>query len=196
MTIESPPAPHVGPPGRRVHIIGAAGSGKTFLAAALAKALNVQHVQLDRLAFTPRHDIVAWPQRYAAAVSLAVGPGWICEGIYLGWTEPLLAAADTIVWLDLPWWTSTRRIVSRHARNSLRGENEWKGVRLLLRFLWSTRLYYLGPAGEPAEEHADELNSRRMVMAALAPYHAKVTRCRNRGEVAALIARLSFASAQ
>jgi hypothetical protein len=193
MTIESPAAPHLGP---RVHIVGAAGSGKTFLAAALARALDVEHVQLDRLAFTREHDIVAWPKRYAAAVSLAAGPGWVCEGIYLGWTEPLLAAADTIVWLDLPWRTSTRRIVSRHIRNSLRGDNQWKGVRLLLRFLWSTRLYYLGPAGQPGEEHTDESNSRRMMMAALAPYQTKVVRCRNRDEVAALIARLSVACAQ
>lgn len=185
-----------GPACRRVHVIGAAGSGKTFLAAALSAGLGAEHHDLDRVALrraagagqvTP----VPWPQRRAAADEVAERSRWVTEGIYLGWTEPLIAAADLVVWLDVPWWLATYRIIVRHVRRSLRGDNEWKGIRLLLRFLWTTRNYYLGPGGDAAREHADTAIDRRMTVMALAPYAAKTVRCHGRRDVTSILHRIS-----
>jgi adenylate kinase family enzyme len=178
----------------RIHVVGAAGSGKTYLAAALAAALAADHYELDRVAMRRCGDemqvtLVPWPERCAAAAEIAERPRWVTEGIYLGWTEPLFAAADLIVWLDIPWWQATWRITARHARKSLRGENEWKGIRLLLRFLWSTRRYYLGPGGNPNREHDDGATDRRMTAAALAPYSDKVIRFRSGRNIVSSISR-------
>ncbi|MFI7635170.1 hypothetical protein [Nonomuraea sp. NPDC049400] len=176
----------------RIHVVGAAGSGKTYLAAAIAAALTADHHELDRVAIRRNGDgrqvaPVPWPERRAAAAEIAERPRWVTEGIYLGWTEPLFAGADLIVWLDIPWWQATWRITGRHLRKSLRGENEWKGIRLLLRFLWSTRRYYLGLGGDPNREHDDGATDRRMTAAALAPHAVKVMRIRHGRDIASSI---------
>ncbi|TCC36309.1 hypothetical protein [Kribbella speibonae] len=178
---------------QRIHVVGAAGSGKTYVAAGLAAALSTDHHELDRVAMRRSDDhttvtLVPWPERRAAVAEIAARPDWVTEGIYLGWTEPLFAAADLIVWLDIPWWQATWRVISRHVQKSLRGENEWKGIRLLLRFLWSTRRYYLGPGGIPSQEHEDAATDHRMTVAALMPYAGKVVRFRHGRDIVSNIA--------
>lgn len=179
----------------RVHVVGAAGSGKTYLATAVSTALGLGRHELDLLTSRPTLNgrgpaPATWQQRRTAAAALAQQPAWVTEGIYLGWTEPLLERADLVVWLDVPWWRATWRILSRHARRSWHRDNEWKGLRLLLRFLWSTRRYYRGPGGVVTSDHDDALTDRRMTRTALAPYTAKVRRCRSSRDVAAVLAEL------
>lgn len=179
----------------RVHVVGAAGSGKTYLATAVATTLGLGHHELDLLTSRPTADgrrpaQTTWQQRRMAAAALAQQPAWVTEGIYLGWTEPLLERADLVVWLDVPWWRATWRILSRHARRSWHRDNEWKGIRLLLRFLWSTRRYYRGPGGAVTSEHDDALTDRRMTRTALAPYTPKVRHCRSSRDVVAVLAEL------
>src|SRR5205823_9251445 len=70
-------------------------------------------------------------------------PAWVTEGTMLGWSDPLLRAADRIVWLDIPWRVALWRMLLRHVRAELAGNNRHPGWRRLFRFLWYTRKYYL-----------------------------------------------------
>ena len=45
-----------------------------------------------------------------------------------------LELADAIVWLDLPWYVSMPRIVTRHIKLSWAGTNRHPGIIKLLRF--------------------------------------------------------------
>jgi adenylate kinase family enzyme len=105
----------------RIHIIGGPGSGKSTLANQLGEALDLPVHALDNLAyegpeFNPR------PREYSAehALELAAQPQWITEGVFLGWTDPLLQRADVIIWVDyLSWRSAAARITLRTLGHAL-----------------------------------------------------------------------------
>jgi hypothetical protein len=104
--------------GRRILVVGVAGSGKTTMALALGARLGVPAIHLDNVADAdgqvdpsilhappgefPDHPFVPRPldERVRIAESIAVQPAWVAEGSFIEWTDPLQDAADTIVWLD------------------------------------------------------------------------------------------------
>ena len=121
---------------------------------------------------------------------IAAEPAWVTEGIFLWWTDDLLWSPELIVWLDLPWRIAARRIVARHARASLAGVNRHRDLRGLARFLRSTWAYYHGPPRPPAAPDDDDVTSRAATARRLAPYAAKVVRCRRPAEVTVFLAAL------
>jgi adenylate kinase family enzyme len=115
---------------RRVNVKGTSGSGKTTFGAELARRLGVPYVELDALHHGPN-----WAEptaeEFRARVREAMdaaADGWVLDGNYevkLG--DTVLAAADTIVWLDLPLGVKLRR-VWRRTRQRIRDDIElWNG---------------------------------------------------------------------
>jgi hypothetical protein len=152
-----------------VHIIGGMGTGKTHLARRLAAALDAPLYEMDLGV-----DTDAVVQR----------PSWVTEGIYLWAIDPLLGAADAIVWLDLPYRTCLRRIIVRHATASLRGTNRHKGLRNLWSFASGSRAYWKTAAPQAPKGPTDYgALSRVQTMATLAPHEAKVHRFANQLDV-------------
>jgi adenylate kinase family enzyme len=98
----------------RIAIIGSPGAGKSTLARRLGRKLKIQVVHLDR-----NFWLSGWKQK-----PLAVRIGflqdcvrkrqWIIEGTYLDSSEPRLDAADTIIFLDIPFFICLYRIIKRH----------------------------------------------------------------------------------
>jgi adenylate kinase family enzyme len=163
---------------RRIHIIGGAGSGKTTLAGQLAARLDLPAYDLDAVAYEhgagQKRSLDA---RRAGVYVIANQPGWIVEGGYLWWTEPLVAAADVVIWIDLPWPIAAWRVIKRHLRASLTGTNKHRGVRKLFRFVRWTRRYYTSTSVQPAPDD-DTAMSRAATAAMLRPYMGKVVQCR------------------
>ena len=131
-------------------MVGTTGSGKTTVAAALARARGLPHVELDALHWEPHWqeaDTAVFQGRVRAALD-AAPDGWVVDGNYLTTVEPLTAAAaDTLVFLDLPLPLILARVLRRTVRRWVSREELWSGNRehlhsLLTRdslLLWAVR---------------------------------------------------------
>jgi adenylate kinase family enzyme len=138
---------------RRIVVKGTSGAGKSTFAAELARRLGVAYVELDALHHGPNWSAPT-PEAFRAQVrgALAATPeGWVVDGNYdskLG--ETVVAAADTIVWLDLPLALKLRRLW-RRSRHRIRYDVElWNGNRESWRgvvfgrdslFVWTIRAH-------------------------------------------------------
>lgn len=120
---------------RKIHIIGAPGSGKTTLAQDISSRLHIPHYELE---------CMDWEREKLIAV--AEQPAWITEGIFLIITEPMLYHADCIVLLEVSWPVAAWRMLRRHIWNSLRGQQRYPGIdgiRSLIKLMKDTRRYIL-----------------------------------------------------
>jgi adenylate kinase family enzyme len=118
---------------RRVNVKGTSGSGKSTFAAELARRLDLPYIELDALHHIGPNWTEATAEELRARVRAAMDAapdGWVIDGNYevkLG--DTVIGAADTIVWLDLPLWLKTRRLLRRtHERIRNRVEL-WGGNR-------------------------------------------------------------------
>jgi len=130
--------------------------------------LAVPHYDLDGVAFVDEH----WTMRPAAEregmiVEILAEPSFVTEGGFIGWTEPLFAAADHILWLDPPLRTLISRHVSRH------GQHLW---RLVDHLRFQMLMYMRRPGAGPAKFDRDL--TRRGIEGALRPWASKVFRLR------------------
>lgn len=98
---------------RRVLIIGSGGAGKSTLAERLAKRTGLPLIHLDSLfwhaGWIPTPD-AEWD---AVVDELITRDAWIMDGNYGRTLHTRLAAADTVIFLDMPRLTCLWRIIKR-----------------------------------------------------------------------------------
>ena len=101
-------------------MIGTSGSGKTTVAEALARILEVPYICNDAIIWGPNWQPVPRDAVYQEIEEATRGDYWTFDGnLNLNNAEDLLILerCDTIVWLDLPrrevWWQITRRTIER-----------------------------------------------------------------------------------
>jgi adenylate kinase family enzyme len=168
----------------RIAIVGTSASGKTTLAKALSRALQVPHIELDAINWLPD-----WKERghedFREKVAGAIrGERWIVDGNYSRVQDLVLARSTAVVWLNLPFRLVFFRMLRRIFRRSLTREELWQGNRetLLRHFftrksmlLWVVKTYgknkrkYHRLFGNPdlAQVRKIELKSPREVAAFL-----------------------------
>jgi adenylate kinase family enzyme len=116
-------------PGRRICVVGTTGSGKTTTARAIAQRLKLPHIELDALFWDQDWTPVAeevFQERIKTAVAMS---GWVVDGNYSR-TRPLIwPHADSVVYLDYPFWTVFSQLLWRTLQRSLRDEELWAGNR-------------------------------------------------------------------
>ncbi len=114
--------------GSRIIVTGNSSTGKSTLAAQLAEALGLAMVELDALFWRPNWQDPD-PEEFRAAVRQALAEadrGWVVAGNYSARTADITwAAADTVVWLDLPLRVSIPRILKRSWTRSRSQELLW-----------------------------------------------------------------------
>ncbi len=109
-------APAHSPLGKKILLWGR--GGKSTLALALSHQLQLPRLEMDAVAWLP-----GWQERdreeFVAIIDRFVEDnpdGWVIDGQYGITLDKALRAADTVIWLDLPFWTVYRRMVRRSLR--------------------------------------------------------------------------------
>lgn len=111
---------------RRILIAGVSGTGKTTLAQRIAPIAGTPHTEIDGLYHG--RDWVPRAQFLDDVRALVARDAWTTEWQYAA-ARPILAEnADLLVWLDLPFLTTTLpRVIRRTLRRRLRREELWNG---------------------------------------------------------------------
>jgi len=111
----------------RIHIIGAPGSGKSYLARELARRYSLPHCQLDDLHWKNEDGSYgnkrSLEERAALLANVIGKPAWVIEGVYYKWLQPSFEAADAIVILAPGSVTRSWRLVRRHFSPNGRQQN-------------------------------------------------------------------------
>jgi adenylate kinase family enzyme len=156
-------------PPTRILIVGGPGTGKTVLAQRLGSRLSAPVIGLDALAHAPGSSrTLDLPERLTAVRAVAEQSRWVCEGVYLDWTDELAHRAEVVVWLDLAPWRAMSRIVRRHVASTFHGQNRYPGLPRLVRFLWAAAAYFTdrpAPSGPNGGEPVSRGSTRNWVRA-------------------------------
>lgn len=102
---------------KKIMICGSIGAGKTTLAKALSKKLNIAHTELDSVYWLP-----GWQMRPAEQMQELINKTtsvdrWIICGNFNAFKELTRDRADTIIWLDYPFLICFWQALKRSIRN-------------------------------------------------------------------------------
>lgn len=112
--------------GRRIIVVGPSCSGKTTLAAELARRIGCPFVELDALFWKPGWTPPPDDEFRESLVKAHSGDAWVSAGNYLRHTQHLTwPLADTIIWLDFPLHVTTTRVLARSWRRWRSRELLW-----------------------------------------------------------------------
>jgi len=141
-------------PGRRIVVVGTSGSGKTTVAQRLAEVLGLTYICSDAIIWGPNWTLIPHEQRVPLYDKATQAQSWTIDGNFGGTGHPqdeiILKRADTLVWLDLPFWRVFTQLFVRTVRRARTGEELWHGNRESWRvsffsrdsiLLWAIRTY-------------------------------------------------------
>jgi adenylate kinase family enzyme len=144
----------------RVAVIGTSGSGKTTFARALAYKIGCHHIELDALHWEPNW-VEAPTEVLKARVELATrSKCWVADGNYSKVREIVWGRADTVVWLDFPFYIVLWRLTRRTLMRAFLRKELWSGNRENLRtqfftrdslFLWILKTHWRHQKSYPQE---------------------------------------------
>src|SRR5699024_1007443 len=102
----------------KIHIIGGAGSGKSYLASQIHKKMTIPHLDLDDIFWenqATQYGIKANEDTRDYMLEKFLNqPSWVVEGVYLKWVTPSFERADRIFILDTPLQVQEDRIWNRY----------------------------------------------------------------------------------
>ena len=100
----------------RIIVIGSGGSGKSELSRRIGEILGIEVIHLDRVYWKPNWTEPTKDEWKETVDDLVNRDSWIMDGNYRGTLEIRAAAADTIIFLDLPRILCIWRAVKRWAK--------------------------------------------------------------------------------
>jgi adenylate kinase family enzyme len=124
----------------RIAIMGCGGSGKSHLARSLGTALQITPVHLDGLYYDADWKPLDQEKFAGLQRGLVAAPRWLIDGNYASTLPIRLQAADTVIFLDLPGWSSLWGILQRRLRH---GGGQHQAIGVYDRITWDFVRYIL-----------------------------------------------------
>jgi adenylate kinase family enzyme len=97
----------------RIAVVGATGSGKTTLAGKIAQTLDIPHIETDSIYWGPKWTPIPLIEFRQMMELITSKEKWVIDGNYSKVRDLVWARADTIVWLDYPFWMVFWRLLKR-----------------------------------------------------------------------------------
>src|SRR4051812_27006899 len=99
--------------GRRVIVTGLPGAGKSTISLALGAKTGLPLVYLDLSFWKPGWVAPSEAEWREKQREVLAGDAWIADGNYHETLDLRLERADTLVFLDMPWWLCSMRALRR-----------------------------------------------------------------------------------
>ncbi|MFL5296220.1 MAG: AAA family ATPase [Phenylobacterium sp.] len=115
----------------RLVVVGCSGSGKTTMARALSKALDIPHFELDGINWQPgwRDISVHEPQEFFRRIAeAAAGEAWVMDGNYTKARDAHWTRATGFVWMDTPRPVVMRQVIWRSFNRAVFKQELWPGT--------------------------------------------------------------------
>ncbi|MEW4369565.1 DNA topology modulation protein FlaR [Paenibacillus kandeliae] len=153
------------PSPKRIHIVGAPGSGKTELAIRLSDKLGIPFYSLESLLWTRdgrrrRRNTPAVRQRLL--MDIMAQEAWIVEGNLMEWLIPSFALADQIIFLTPSPFVRDGRMLQRFLRQKIGTDPDRERINVLELM---DRLYW---------NHRFERESKPAILKVAEPYKHKL----------------------
>lgn len=132
----------------KIHIIGASGSGKTYLAKKLASKYGISITSLDDLLWDNSRGSCYnvkrnAEERNAMLEQILQSDDWIIEGVQHSWCDKCFETADIIYLLDMPPLLCRLRIIRRFIKRKLsRTSRKNETLKSLVHLLKWTKKFY------------------------------------------------------
>lgn len=110
---------------KKIIVIGSTGSGKSTLAKKLAQELKHPYVQLDLLFWKADWKNCDDEEFFQKIKEATNGEAWVIDGNYNRTNHLTWPFADTVVWIDLPFYQTLYQNISRSIKRAITKEELW-----------------------------------------------------------------------
>ncbi|WP_064609615.1 hypothetical protein [Photobacterium sp. J15] len=158
----------------RILILGNSGSGKTWLAAALAENNGSDVVNLDSVFWMPGgYNQKRSEEQVAIAIEeIKQASDWVVEGVFGALIEPLVECADMMIYLDFQWQDCYEALLSRGSESSKQLDPEAADANFQALLTWASQY-----------EHRHNKNSREFHQRLYQSFEKDKYRLLNRNDV-------------
>lgn len=111
---------------KKIIVVGATGSGKSTLCKRLQSKLKYPYIQLDQLYWKPNW-LGSSDDEFLPKIQTIIedNENWIIDGNYSRTMNITWPKADTVVWIDYPFWLVFYQNLSRAIKRSITKEELW-----------------------------------------------------------------------
>ena len=153
-----------------------AGAGKSTFSRALSAKTGLPVIHLDVHFWKPGWVPTPDDEWRAKQRGLLAGEAWIVDGNYHATLDLRLERADTVVFLDTPWWICTQRAFARGLRKRPAGFELPVGCMSPPGDGYATNGGSYGASGESTARGKDWVSTREAGVAARASFQASDAR--------------------
>lgn len=112
----------------RINVVGTSGSGKSHFSRRLAAALNVPHIEMDRVFWRPNWTQPSDEEFFRDLRVALAPPRWVLDGNYTRSIPIKWEKIDLVVWLDYPFALTLFQAVKRAVARAWKKHELWPGT--------------------------------------------------------------------